>query len=114
MAEKHTSGPWDAARAYGEDGRWHGSYSVAGGPDRMIVATVWGDDRPVADPRPAEANARLIAAAPDLLDACQEAIRAINSHTTEPIPVGAYNRVARMLGDAIRKATGEADPCARS
>jgi hypothetical protein len=53
-----------------------------------------------------DANARLIAAAPDLYEACLEAIRTINAHSTEPIPVGVYSRVARILGDALSKAEG--------
>ncbi len=50
-----------------------------------------------------EANARLIAAAPDLLVACLEAIQAINAHSTEPIPTGVYNRLVRVLNDAIAR-----------
>lgn len=51
-------------------------------------------------------NVRLITAAPDLLEACEELLRTINMYSTDPIPAGVYNRVARVAGDAIRKARG--------
>ena len=54
---KHTPGPWEAGRLAGPD-----QWMVSGGPDgnRTSIADVSG-----------EANARLIAAAPDLLRACK-------------------------------------------
>lgn len=112
---QHTPGPW----IYAQDT-----------DDRIIIAAPWSDKVRSRDsfgfgdyrgihvaairhhagagmaPRwHAEANARLIAAAPDLLAACQAAIRVVNEYTTEPIPAGVYSRLARVLGDAIAKAS---------
>ena len=47
-----------------------------------------------------QANARLIAAAPDLLEACKMALK------RKPFPVGAM-RAKEMLEDAVEKAEGE-------
>jgi hypothetical protein len=52
----------------------------------------------------------LTATASNLLTACEEALRVINTHTTEPIPVGVYNRITRILGDAVREAKGDLQP----
>ncbi len=43
-----------------------------------------------------------------LVAACEEALRVVNNHTTSPIPASAYNRLARVLGDAIGQANGGA------
>jgi hypothetical protein len=64
---KHTPGPWDAV-----DKRPDGftGYSVFSG--NQFVAYVGDSDRVT----PVEANARLIAAAPELLEACQKLLPA--------------------------------------
>lgn len=46
-------------------------------------------------------------ASPQLLKACQETLVALNSYSTEPIPVGVWNRCTRLLGDALRAADEE-------
>ena len=62
----HTPGPWTAS-----DER-RGIFEII--HDGDLLAQVWGV-RPAGDgDLPAEANARLIAAAPELLEACQEAL----------------------------------------
>jgi hypothetical protein len=53
MKSTHTPGPWNTEKPYGEPGL----YIAA--PDTSLVAKVWDEN---------EANARLIAAAPALLD----------------------------------------------
>ncbi len=54
---KHMPGPWTAREYFGEPGR----FFVYGGPDgKPIVSRIKG-----------EANARLIAAAPQLLESCK-------------------------------------------
>jgi hypothetical protein len=47
-----------------------------------------------------EANARLIAAAPDLLAACEFALRFVNAHD------GSIGDLATTLRDAVSKARG--------
>ena len=91
---KHTPGPWSLdTENVGDYLRGHVSVDA---PDHGALAlVVWkmedDDQSPVC-----EANARLIAAAPDLL----EALRFIEANTVEG---GAFNKVARA---AIAKATG--------
>ena len=98
----HTPGPWRQSRkgpqVYGptEPGWKHG---------KLVASCGAATGRPLATQH---ANARLIAAAPELLAACDDALRTLNNYSTEPIPVGVYNRLARLLGDAIHDAEEEA------
>lgn len=87
---KHTPGPWTFVPDDREDG---------------ILGVVWGEGWPIAeiysdilDPEEAEADTRLIAAAPELLAACQQA--EWNSLDLPPF-------VVEQLRAAIAKATGE-------
>ena len=71
---KHTPGPWEARRVNYQE--WDidriGSVPLLGFAGWEGMATVYGcDDQPEEGALVAEANARLIAAAPDLLAACQ-------------------------------------------
>jgi hypothetical protein len=66
------------------------------------IATVWGmggDTHPTLDEH--EANARLIAAAPDLLAACEAAKEFFESN------YGWYEDEYHQLADAIEKARGK-------
>lgn len=63
MSAQHTPGPWTASQ-YIDDGQW-GVLTSAGG----IVVSVRSTS--VADGALTEADARLIAAAPNLLAACR-------------------------------------------
>lgn len=90
MPEIYTPGPWFA------DSSFVGSRSI----DRFFVKCN-SKDLPggVAE---AEANARLIAAAPDLLDALQKLVRAIDRLPgNNPL-----DGLADEARDAINKATG--------
>jgi hypothetical protein len=104
---KFTPGPWSCEPGPGAENGFE-IEATEGGESLFVLATSWfdsdGDKESMAT---AHANGRLIAAAPDLFAACRAALIAMNSHTTEPIPVGVYSRVARLLGDAIAKAEGD-------
>ena len=70
----HTPGPWTVER---DPCHFHTASSVRGGasdgakfPGRQLMAEVGG----FADVQEQEANAALIAAAPDLLDACEQVL----------------------------------------
>jgi hypothetical protein len=58
-AARHTPGPWTYPGGTG---------NLIGGPDRLRIADLGGLER---SPDERQANARLIAAAPDLLAACK-------------------------------------------
>ena len=101
-AAKHTPGPW----------RWH----IARTMQHLVVDTVegfrgFGVSMPImghrgyreeANPGEYEANARLIAAAPDLLEACEAALTLLDSRADENGP----DRWL-LLRNAIAKARGE-------
>ena len=94
----HTPGPWEFLP--GQDNQsFHPEDPIAGSVYSSLadlhVARVWSDVS-VGD---AEANARLIAAAPDLLTACEVAL---NDRMFKDWP-----DVATMLQNAIKKARGE-------
>lgn len=95
---KHTGGQWS------RDGQFIRAVEESEETVRDVrIARMLGDQLSGAE---RHANACLIAAAPELLAACLEVLQTLNTYTTEPIPAGVYNRVARILGDTIRKAEG--------
>lgn len=72
---KHTPGPWEA-RGYRNDngGIWIDSYATKRG--RCIAGTLAEAYKHGTGAGSTEANARLIAAAPELLDACRMLLKA--------------------------------------
>lgn len=94
----HTPGPWRIG-----DVRANGEVLIHG--DRQIVASAIQGHREYT----AEANARLIAAAPDLLDALEELRRWFddNVSTYEPHCSPEYAEMWERVRKAISKARGE-------
>lgn len=91
----HTPGPWEADH-YGH----------------VTAITKLGNKRQIADVRQPE-NARLIAAAPDLLEALQIADEIMDVEGAcycEGNGLCRYHRWARKAQDAIAKATGQEVP----
>lgn len=75
MSETHTPGPWDAKRsAHGNE--W--SHWIEAGVNRQMVAAIGS----FAD---SDANALLIAAAPDLLAACEAMLDTWDSNDEDAI-----------------------------
>lgn len=90
----HTPGPWSTDEA--EHDCPNQSIRIRGGG--RTIAEVWIDDAPVEDyNREQRANARLIAAAPDLYELATYAVDNPNFDSAE------FDRMARA---AIAKATG--------
>jgi len=92
---QYTPGPWNVKRTNGNMKGWRVDDSI-GGVD--ITGEIRANDGGYSDE--AKANARLIAAAPDLLDACKDALATLNQH--EGIPSETSDRLA----SAIAKAEG--------
>ena len=82
MTTQHTPGPWAISKPIG------GNVYIEKG--NRLIGHIYRDNR--------EANARLIAAVPDLLAACKAIIGLGSVPTTQP--------EYRMLCEAIDKATG--------
>jgi hypothetical protein len=76
--------------------------AVASVEHRTLIAGCFSDVK--GGPEIAEANARLIAAAPELLDECISALAAIEDDTRSPRRIEA---VKAGLRAAIAKATGK-------
>ena len=98
----HTPGPWRAARIK-SPGRAAAAFYIYGanakGKGARCVAHVKNSTI-----QPLAANARLIAAAPEMLEACRQALTHIEvDETTHGRPFAAGN----VLRAAIAKATGE-------
>ena len=100
----HTPGPWyirthDYANVRGADGIFHD------GSNLPIVNDVWGKTLAQAD-----ANARLIAAAPDLLAALAQLLAEVDDMTKRAGWAGNGGRdmaraaISRALGDDVAKA----------
>lgn len=91
--KKHTPGPWDNC-AIGDYADYAGNSSVIIGDDRRIaVVHNHGTGEDVA-------NARLIAAAPEMLAACKAFIHAMDEY-------GHPDKTDRLIRSAIYKVEGE-------
>lgn len=102
---KFTPGPWEIVRVHGVPigvGKRRNSAGIFTDCFTAIGNTLSKNDRD-ADLPVIEANARLIAAAPDLLEACQAILDRHNYQGTgEPWP-----ELADKVRAAVYKATGE-------
>lgn len=88
----HTPGPWRVNRK-------GGSQTTVLSDDDLVVATAWSSTYRDA----AEANARLIAAAPDMLAALEDALDAITDGVILP---DRRDEAIRVIQAAIDKAEG--------
>lgn len=84
----HTSGPWTVISGLG----------IAHKPDG-VIAQIKNIE---AGYQTMEANARLIAAAPDLLKACKIALETLHEYANEGYP----NTVKKLVESSIAKAEG--------
>jgi len=95
-AARHTPGPWTYPGGTG---------NFVGGPDRLRIADLGGLER---SPEERQANARLIAAAPDLLAACIQAESVLRVfRECSVLKAGAPDTEAKLRA-AILKAEGGA------
>jgi len=111
---KHTPGPWGADLGVALDNGQHAvNADMAGGGPWRAIATVYvgryGGGSKAVQPAEAEANARLIAAAPTMLDALLTIREARDRHAaTGQLPDG-YETIDDYAADvadaAIQKAT---------
>ena len=105
-----TPGPWVPRRAAKPDNTGGYDWAIIA-PDKAIVAECfevvdWAENGVDFDTRPVEANARLIASAPDLLEALQDILK-VRVDGEDNIWAGA-NRCKDIARAAIAKATGAA------
>jgi hypothetical protein len=92
---KHTSGDWkfDCNCVVTADG-------AKGIAILEQIGSFWeGESQPVMDGDEMEANGRLIASSPDLLNACRLALGGLNA-------LGAKNATVRVIENAISRAEG--------
>ena len=102
MTTKCTPGPWEVRKhSYGTVRDAEGIFRV--GEKTPLIDGVWGRNLSEAD-----ANARLIAAAPELLAALQELREQLRQHVKLDVKKHYSLMVAdAAAGTAIAKATGE-------
>lgn len=104
----HTKGPWRVKEMNGE------LFVANGTPTKGTIITnrIFSDSMfkpdgsmPVLDDE-ARANARLIAAAPELLKACQKIYQIVDAMPDKLIPAPVWNIVNDQIYQAIEKAKG--------
>ena len=100
---KHTPGPWVVINGWDKNGngKYFPSVVIKGDPktenvNGRIVINISHDQEPVS----LMANAKLIAAAPDLLSACLMAYYSLSQNEPPHVDV-----ILKQLSDAIIKAT---------
>ncbi len=98
MTTQHTPGPWSVT-----DGHYP-SFKEIRGPSFKISVVMWATDLTDDDYRKRDADLRLIAAAPDLL----EALKDIVGFWDSIVPTDAVNQMHINARAAIAKATGGA------
>lgn len=99
MATKHTPGPWQTAMRQGDD--WD---SVVCLPDRVHeICQCFHRGRSLAYKEECEANANLIAAAPEMYDALKQAKEFVEDLQ---LPDAEWGRVLDLLVATIAKAEG--------
>lgn len=106
MTDKHTPGPWRVSGCRMKNLDEHDNYLVEHGDEGTgspLIAEVYTDSNRL----PVEANARLIAAAPELLKALETLLMGYDS-LGEHEPVSNLIAGARMARDAIKAAMGDA------
>ena len=96
---RHTPGPWRYSHAGPVMRGYSQPFAIAQVGEANLIAGCFGDVRGGADT--AEANARLISAAPDLLAALEEIVRIGRSHGRYAANLAAASLVATQ---AIAKA----------
>jgi hypothetical protein len=95
---KHTPGPWEVEHPYGEPGTFIGS------ADTSLICRLYSVDHPSrGGTEECEYNARLIAAAPELLEAAHVALKCINAKGHR----GEYPFLTELLELVISEATGQ-------
>ena len=98
--DKHTPGPWNASlEAFDNDGMQETVIEAIRGQASVAVALDFGPEN--IEWRPA--NAKLIAAAPDLLDACRKIVAAFDA-----LAPSSAARAAPMGINAARAAIAKA------
>lgn len=107
MDTKHTPGPWRTD--HHEHNEPHQNIRIKG--SYRTVCTVWIDDAPVPDYNAEqESNARLIAAAPELLEALKAAIDCGMVPVSSASEGGAAaHSIQVRVADQIRKAIAKAE-----
>jgi hypothetical protein len=100
---KHTSGPWAIGGEH-DDSLW------IEGPAKLdnVICDIVSRDLECILAAEDWANARLIAAAPDLLEACQQALVALSSYRVNPYMPDTVEQLQDTLRVAIAKAEGAA------
>lgn len=93
---KHTPGPWIW------DNNFNGLYGA--GPDNEVLSYAGYEGMWLTDSPSREANARLIASAPDLLEALSEVVEFWDSI----VPTDCINEMPIKARAAIAKASGSA------
>jgi hypothetical protein len=95
MSEKHTEGPWEwDANVWDYDPEQEAPWLVSAGNDKVLFGQIGCTS---------EANARLIAAAPDLLDALAVLIELVSFQICDdghPAIINARAAIAKATGGA--------------
>ncbi len=101
---KHTPGPWRSSMTIEESRKRFVADIWQGADDGPCIATVEGDDQDRV-----QANARLIADAPELLAALRDTLDALYNETPNDDDDSYLSQVKKTARAAIAKAEGSAD-----
>lgn len=101
---QHTPGPWVTADSFGPLKDGTSVQAAKGGEHAPLIASCTGS----FGREGAQANARLIAAAPELLEALSLCVVAIQDEDPEPLPGTVWHKPLERARAALAKARGEA------
>ena len=99
--KEHTTGPWEIV------GTSYPSIKQISGPSFKVTAVLWATDLDEKDYQKRMADMRLIAAAPDLLEALEELVDLFGGLVSGEYPPDGFT--TQPARDAIAKARGESN-----
>ncbi len=101
---KHTKGPWHTGGSFNDQPQ------ITEESTGRTIALCYSLGKPDRGTTEAEANAKLIAAAPELLEACEKVLSSINTNCiTEQLHIDDAELLSEIMADiyrAIDKAKG--------
>lgn len=100
---KHTIGPWTYIDATQSAAHWYRPVCVIKAGNKEIASFSWNDNSQwFPNKEESQANARLIAAAPDMYNALKDVMDFWSSSTDDDMPAELFDRANSAIAKAVQ------------